>query len=376
MKDHSFGQLTQALVCVLIASIRSIGHVFGGRAVELFAPQGDSSAEFPSRIIIRSPNPLGDACMSIPAIRAIRASLPDHVELTILCRENLRPLWSRQPEIGEVIAIPGRQKPHVVAGLIRSQQQSYEAAILLPNSTSSALEMVMAGIPAVYGYAGHLRKIWLKGVVPAPPSEPPMHHLERYLRIAEHLGADVSDRDKLLLVSQPPQPIVASMREVRIGICPGAEYGEAKRWPLERFRDMIGLVREGLSGQEVTPVIVGSPAERGLGEQLEEWVDGPVENLAGKTTVGELVDKLKTCHLVISNDTGTMHLAAALGVPTVGIFGSTDPNLSSPVGDQHRIILEKADCSPCFKRDCPIDFRCMTSISPQQVAGEVLKMLV
>ena len=120
---------------------------------------------------------------------------------------------------------------------------------------------------------------------------------------------------------------------------------------------------------------MGSPGEASLGDELAEQLDGEVSNLAGKTTIGELIENLKTCHLVLSNDTGTMHLAAALGVPTVALFGSTDPGLTSPIGDIHKVIWENVDCSPCFKKDCPIDFRCMTRIESNRVVSEIRELM-
>lgn len=321
-------------------------------------------------LLVRSPNPLGDACMSIPAVRALKNGRPD-AHVTILCRENLEPLWRQQPEVDDIITMPGRVKPSVAGKLIRERRPFYDAAVLFPNSTSSALEARAGGVPVLFGYAGHHRKRFLRRVTKEPPSDPPTHHLERYLHIVEDLGADVSDRKNLLKLPPAPQPITAGQKQWKICLCPGAEFGEAKRWPLERFAAAVAQLRERHPEDEIHISIVGSPAEAALGEQLNNAIAEPKENLAGKTSVGELVDYLKTCHIVVSNDTGTMHLAAALGIPTVAIFGSTEPVLTSPIGEIHRVIREKVDCSPCFKRECPIDFRCMTGISVDQVVGEI-----
>ncbi|MDF1752446.1 MAG: lipopolysaccharide heptosyltransferase II [Verrucomicrobiales bacterium] len=338
---------------------------------EIALPSGVSVEELkPHYFLIRSPNPLGDACMSIPAVRAVKKGRPD-AHVTILCRENLEPLWRQQPEVDDIITMPGRVKPSIVGDLIKSRRPYYDTAILFPNSTSSAFEARAGGVPMRYGYKGHHRKRLLRWVIPEPPSDPPTHHLERYLNIVRELGADVSNRDELLKLPPAPTPITTGQTDWRICLCPGAEFGEAKRWPLERYAASIELLRSKHPDHTIHASVVGSPAEAGLGEQLVEKIEEPKENLAGRTSVDGLVEHLKTCHIVVSNDTGTMHLAAALGIPTVAIFGSTEPVLTSPIGEIHRVIREKVECSPCFKRDCPIDFPCMTGISVERVVTEI-----
>ena len=162
---------------------------------------------------------------------------------------------------------------------------------------------------------------------------------------------------------------------IRIGICAGAEYGPAKRWPLERFAQVMQVV--GGSMPVVEFVFLGAPGEAAMGVTLSQMV-GAIRhrNLVGKTSLTELIACLQQCTLLITNDTGTMHLAAAMGVPTVSIFGSTEPVLTSPLGSQHTIIRHHVPCSPCFKRECPFGhYDCMTGVTPQQVAAAVLGKL-
>ena len=345
------------------------------RKINIALPQGVSIDQVtPHYFLIRSPNPLGDACMSIPAVRAIKRGRAD-AHVTILCRSNLAPLWSQQPEVDDIISIQGKRSPSQVGKLIRSQRPYYDTAILFPNSTRSALEAKKGGVPMRYGYMGHHRKQLLRWIIPEPPTEPPTHHLERYLHIVQQMGADVSNREELLRLPLAPSPIREEQKEWRICLCPGAEFGEAKRWPLDRYADAVARLRLLNQDCQIHISIIGSPAEGTLGEELAEAIAIPKENLTGKTSIGELIDHLKTCHIVVSNDTGTMHLAAALGIPTVAIFGSTEPELTSPIGNIHRVIREKVDCSPCFKRTCPIDFRCMTRITVDQVVGEIMNLM-
>ena len=328
----------------------------------------------PHYFLLRSPNPLGDACMSIPAVRVVKSSRPD-AHVTILCRSNLEELWKQQPEVDDVIAIPGKQKPSRVGELIRERRPYYDTAILFPNSTSSAWETKAGGVEMTYGYAGHHRRRLLRWVIPEPPAEPPAHHLNRYLHMVEQLGGDISDLDSLLAIPDPPSPVRADQKVWRIGLCPGAEFGEAKRWPLERFAEAADLLRAGYPNSQIDVSLLGSPAEARLGEELAELISGPSDNWIGKTSVAELIDRLRECAVVVSNDTGTMHLAAVLGIPTVAIFGSTEPDLTSPMGHRHRVVREKAECSPCFRRTCPIDFHCMTKIETGRVVDEIKSLI-
>ncbi len=344
------------------------------RRFEIAMPEGSATSDFtPCYLLLRSPNPLGDACMALPAVRAAKRGRPD-AHITILCRKNLVPLWERQPEVDDIIAIPGRPSPGAVGRLIRERRPYYDAAILFPNSTRCALEVRSGGVPMIYGYAGHLRERMLRWVVPEPPADPPPHHRDRYLHIVASLGADITGTE---ILSEPPapSPIYLGQKRWRICLSPGAEFGEAKRWPRERYAETVSRLRRELPEHIIEISIVGSLAEASLGEELAAQIHHPRVNLAGRTTIGELIDHLSSCHLVLSNDTGTMHLAAALGVPTVAIFGSTDPDLTRPSGESHRVIREKVECSPCFKRTCPIDFRCMTRIKTEQVVRELREMM-
>ena len=165
------------------------------------------------------------------------------------------------------------------------------------------------------------------------------------------------------------------MGPIRITLCPGAEYGSAKRWPIENYREVMEKISK---DHDITWVIVGTAKEIELGEMLTRAFTGKAENLCGKTTLPELITELKRSTLLLTNDTGTMHLADLLGVPVVAIFGSTEPALTGPRGETtppHRIIRRKVECSPCYLRTCPIDFRCMNEITAVMVADAVIESL-
>ena len=157
-----------------------------------------------------------------------------------------------------------------------------------------------------------------------------------------------------------------------IGLCPGAEYGPAKRWLPERFAEVVRSVHE-RTGAEWR--VFGVQGDRPVADLIIGAAGDACTDLVGKTTLAQLMDELRACDLLLTNDTGTMHLAAHLGVPTVSVFGSTEPSLTGPLGSNHRILRHHVECSPCFLRECPIDFRCMKEVTASEVTEAVLAAL-
>ncbi len=317
-------------------------------------------------VLVRSPNWLGDACMAFPAVRALKNARPD-LRLSVFTPAKLRELWSALGLVDEVISKDSKDGLLRASGRIKSTGRHYDAGLLFTNSTRSTLEFWLAGIPRLVGYKGSLRAWLVDQITPEPkPGRPPEHQALRGLRMVRHAGADTDS--KALLT--PPGP-TKKFDPMVIGICAGAEYGPAKRWPLERFAETITLVAA--ERPEVKWKFFGAPGEAEMGEKLSAMVKAEHQNMVGKTALPELIWTLGRCKLLVTNDTGTMHLAAALGVPTVSIFGSTEPVLTGPLGPDHTVIRHQVPCSPCFKRECPFGhYDCMTGISPKEVAEKVL----
>ncbi|MCG8598708.1 MAG: lipopolysaccharide heptosyltransferase II [Verrucomicrobiales bacterium] len=333
-----------------------------------------SQGERPPRYLVRSPNPLGDACMSLPAVRALKRSAPG-AEVSVCCRANLAPLWAAREEIDEVIPFSRDLNPWQVGRLLRKHGR-FDAGVLLPNSFRSALELRLGGIRKLVGYDRHQRRLLLQTAVAEPARSPETrHHVHRYLYLIGKMGIDISHVEDLLAIPKTPTPISGGEKEIHLGVCPGAEYGNAKRYPVERYAAAIEELRTRRPDVSFRISIFGSPAERGIGDELKALLPGPCENRAGKTSIDDLVAELQTCHFLATNDTGTMHLAAALGVPTVAIFGSTEPDFTAPIGKVHRVIRHQVDCSPCFLRECPVDYRCMLRIEPDTVVREMEALL-
>lgn len=366
------------------------------------------------RILVRGVNWLGDAVMTTPALQRLRESQP-LAHIALLTPEKLAGLWTHHPDLDQVLTIAPRESVWSVARHLR--KLDFTHALVLPNSPRSALEVALAGIPVRFGLARPWRSFLLTHRIPPRPesivmhkrtrseikqltSAQPMparatmphsaHHLHHYLHLAAALGASPESVPPRLLVTPAEVESVqrrfgfsvasGKARPWLLGLNAGAEYGPAKRWPRERF---VAAAVEVLRRTGGTCWIFGGPADVALAEGIAAEIlaakPGPpdsVRSLAGQTSLRELCAALKACDVVLTNDTGPMHVAAAVGARVVTPFGSTSPELTGPgrPGEtRHSLLTATVPCAPCFLRKCPIDFRCMTSISVEQVVMAVLR---
>jgi heptosyltransferase II len=348
-----------------------------------------------TRILIRATNWIGDSVMSMPAVQRLRELAPV-AYIAMLCPGKLTDLWRHNPYLNDLIPF-GRN-----VDLDDLREREFDVAIIFPNSFRSAWECKRANIPRRIGFAGHWRRFLLTDVVRQPRSErasyetrsvagkkfrvkvfrSTRHQSEHYLDIVSHLGGSrdpAPPRIRLAIEEMPAlnkflrddgRPVVA--------INAGAEYGPAKRWPAERFAQTAIKVTE---AADVRWLIVGGKGDIEIAGQIEAQLrdaqlpDSSVINVAGKTTVLDLCALLRFTKLLLTNDTGPMHIAAALGTPTVSIWGSTSPELTGPLSPRSVVIRQPVECSPCFLRKCPIDFRCMDRIQVNEVVAAVLKQL-
>ena len=335
------------------------------------------------RIVIRSSNWLGDAVMSVPAVRAIKRGMPG-AHVAVLTPEKLADVWRLVPEVDEVIAFPAARgkgfirtltgMAHIfkVARLIRGR--GFTTGVVFPNSLRTALEMWLARIPRRAGCPGHSRSALLTQVLREEKGErataPGRHQVFHYLRLAEFLGARVEEDASFGFPNAAIARPRAAGAPARIAVCAGAEYGPAKRWPPEKFAEVVLSV----GGAAATRwQLIGTAKDRPVAAEIAALCENPanIENLCGETTLAQLIAILRESDALLTNDTGTMHLAVLLGVRTVAIFGSTEPALTGPLGSGHSIIRKRAECSPCFLRECPIDFRCMREIETATVIATV-----
>jgi heptosyltransferase II len=323
----------------------------------------------PFEIVIRAPETLSDACLSVPAVRAVRRGRPD-ARITIVTIAKLADLWKLEPEVDDVIAIPDGANAGEVAGLLKATGREYEAGILFCDTRRAALELAQAGVPRLTGYEGQRRKRLLDQIVPPRKNPGPVQHRTReFLRIALRLGANVDDPSLHDPLPKPAGPVPQGAG-VTIGLCPGGESGPAQRWPLESWADAAKLIAERCPVQWM---IFGNAAEFKSGAQLSSLIGGDWTDLTGTTTLAQLAAHMCQCQAVIAHDSGPLHLAALLGVPAIGIFGPTESAHTAPIGRQHTVVRRHVECSPCFLHECPLDHRCMRELAPERVAEAVLR---
>ncbi len=333
--------------------------------------------------MVRATNWLGDAVMSLPAIRAIRWVFP-HAHIAVVARPWVADLYARETSIDRVIPYTAqkglRAKREFAAGLRRER---FDGAILLQNAFDAALLAWLAGIPERIGYNRDGRGLLLTQAIPVPePGDIPRHERFYYLELLRRAGmmerfpkADAIRLGGLELARESGLAQLAALgiRGPVIGISPGAAYGNAKRWLPERFAE----VARALTSLSAAVLVFGSAAERPLCEEVADLLRRShleARNLAGETTLREFIDLAAACRMFLTNDSGAMHVASALAVPTVAIFGATDDTTTGPTGPFARVVREHAECSPCLLRECPIDHRCMTRVTADRVAGVALQL--
>lgn len=328
----------------------------------------------PRRLVVRLPNWLGDAVMSLPAVDAVRKAFPE-TWLGLAALPSIAPIFEELTDAHpqQIVVV---EKSNEATKL---REGSFDAALLLTNSFRTAWTARRSGIGSRWGYATPGRAPLLTRRVARPRR--PVHQSEYYLELVRGLGieatlapprittTDVTRRrtrrlfDDVGIVEGPPL----------VGFAPGAAYGHAKRWPPARVAQVITrLARE----RAARSVLVGAVADREAGREIESLLppDVSATNLIGRTDLRLLTGVLAACRAFVSNDSGAMHLAAAVGVPVTAIFGPTNERATAPVGD-HDVILHQVFCRPCMLRECPIDHRCMTRISVDDVYGSVVRRM-
>ncbi|WP_018291043.1 lipopolysaccharide heptosyltransferase II [Verrucomicrobium sp. 3C] len=319
----------------------------------------------PTSLLVRSPNWLGDAVLSLPAVASLKRWLGTRI-LAVATPEKLSALWRLCPFVDRVIALNRTERLFGTAK--RLCEGKFEAALLLPNSPRSALEARLAGIPTIWGKAAWPRSTLLSR--PALRGDPGgcfPQQAASYLALAQELGASGS----LATPELRPPSSWGKRPEPVIAFCPGAEYGPAKRWPAEFYR----ILARRLHAATGYPVcLYGAAGDQDVCRQIASGVPG-VESFAGQTTLEEFLSALAHARLVVCNDSGAMHVAALLGVPVVALFGSTDPVRTGPLGNTTRVLSHRVPCGPCFRRSCPRDLACLRQIDPEVVFTTCLEQL-
>ncbi len=327
------------------------------------------------KTLVVAPNWIGDALMAQPLLTLLKRHEPDQT-IVALAPRWVAPVLSAMPEIDDVVATDlahGALQWSARRAFARDlARRGFDRAFVLPNSFKSALIPWLAGIPQRIGYRGESRVVVVNRRVPGP--DPAQSMSERYAALGAAVGA-TSDGP----LSQPRLVVDArAIDDVRrrfgldadetlVALCPGAEYGPAKRWPAAHFAE---LARRLVERPGTRVVLLGGPGDRAIcGEILAAAAAGDrVRDLAGATTLDDAIALIAASTEVVSNDSGLMHVAAALGRPQVALFGSSDPRHTPPLSPRARVLWLHLDCSPCFERTCPLGhLNCLVGIAPQRV---------
>jgi heptosyltransferase-2 len=319
--------------------------------------------------------------MSEPALSEVERLFPG-AKLHLLVRPAIAELFKGHPAVHRILVYEHQGRHAGLSGkwsLARELRRfAFDLGILFQNAFEAALLTHLAGIPNRYGYATDGRGWLLTESVPVPRTKG--HHSRYYLDLLRPLGADGTGRPPRLFVSSEAEETMTrrleqlgvAVTDVVIGLNPGSTYGSAKRWRPERFAETVDRLARAYGARVV---LVGAPGEETLGKTVAEAMRTDPILLSGRTSVRELMAVIARCRLFLTNDTGPMHIAAAFGVPIVAIFGPTDWATTAPFGNNHRIVREPVECSPCLLRECPIDHRCMTGVSVERVYEAAVQLL-
>jgi heptosyltransferase-2 len=336
--------------------------------------------ETPARVLVRATNWLGDVVMSLPALRALRGAYPA-ARLAVLVRRELASLFDGADWIDEVIPYSVSRGPKRLAGVAavvgEIRRRRFDLAVVFPSSFESALWPFLAGVPRRVGYVRDARGVLLTARARPTPEIRAAHQVHWYLHLLrETLGIEASAIDPRLDVHAPARDRMRHWLADRrrrpgvrlVALAPGAAYGPAKEWPAARFAELIDELDR--LGAEV--VLVGAPSERGRCREVAAQSRAGALVAAGETSVGDLSGLLSLCDAFAGNDSGAMHVAGALGVPTIGIFGSTSAERTGPLGVKTRVHTARIACSPCFDRTCRFGhYACFDETSPAAVLASL-----
>lgn len=325
---------------------------------------GDPS---PQRIVVRAPNWLGDVVLSLPALRDLRRNFPG-ARIEMLARPAVGALY------GAVTEVDGVRESHGTRADGRALQGAFDAGVLLTNSFGSALALRMARIPERWGYATDGRGPLLTRGARVLPTVRGRSQVYYYRAMLAGVGLRVTAEPETGLRARAEWLESADRLlggDDWVGLNPGAAFGPAKRWPVSRFA-AVGDRLADRTGLRVA--ILGAPSERPIAEAVAVQMRHPAHVLAGQTSLSDLVGVLARLRVLVTNDSGPMHVASALGTPVAAVFGPTNPRETAPVGPA-RLVSEPVYCAPCGLRACPIDHRCMTRVGADRVAAAAEELL-
>lgn len=331
----------------------------------------------PMNILVVGPSWVGDTVLSQPLLRLLKQQHPA-AQIDYLAPPWTLPLVARMPEARLGIVNPFGHGTLQFAARRRLghslRPAAYSHALVLPNSFKSALIPWFAGIPQRTGFRGEAR--WgLLNDLRALDKQALPQMVQRFAALALPSGAPLPSTLPLPALQSPPEQqqrllvrLGLTLDKPVIAFCPGAEYGPAKRWPEAHFAALARL----LAARGCTVWLIGSPKDHAVAETIAQASAGACINLCGKTDIAEAADLLAATRLVVTNDSGLMHVAAAVGRPVVALYGSSSPQFTPPLSNEARILTLDLECSPCFKRTCPLGhLKCLNDLAPERVLAEI-----
>lgn len=318
--------------------------------------------------------------MALPALEALKENFPDG-SITVVGRPWVIPLLENHPSVDRILPLAKKGKYpgdflEVLRVAARIRRIGFDLAVLFQNAFEAALLARLGGVGLRVGYNTDGRRFLLSHAIIRDRHLLTQHQVDYYLSILRALGWEAKDRDPRLYVAPTDRESALSMLsrhgiqpgDFLVGLSPGAAFGPAKRWPAERYAEVADRAVETWHAKIL---IMGSNAEREIGQRVKENMRHESLNLCGRTTLGEVLALISCCRLFLSNDSGLMHIAAALNVMTVAVFGSTNPVTTGPRNRNAVVVRAPADCAPCLKPVCPGDFRCMLDIDADRVWHEL-----
>ncbi len=346
-----------------------------------YQPTDEPKLSTLKKILIIAPSWVGDTVMAQPLLMRLKQRFPIST-IDVYAPPWVAPLLRRMPEVNEVLVNPFghgevrlRERWHAAR---RLKKRGYDQALVLPNSLKSALLPFLAGIPQRTGFVGEMRYGLLNDTHSLDELATPLM-VERFARLAEPQTQPLTRPlpSPALRVNEPQRDATLARLNLSteipiIAFCPGAEYGPAKRWPEEHF----AALAKTLQAQGFQIWLVGSNKDQALGDTLNRTSGNLCQNLCGKTSLDEVVDLLSCADAVVSNDSGLMHIAAALNIPLVAIYGSSSPEFTPPLSLKARIVSLNLECSPCFKRECPLGhLDCLRKLEPRTILEKITRLL-
>lgn len=332
---------------------------------------------------MRGVNWVGDTLLTYPTLEALKRRFPNS-KIAIFVPSHLADLWKTSPHVDEIISFEKRRGLRSIFEDLRIsrllRKNGFDLGLILPRSFRSAFQIMLAGIPIRIGYQDEGRSLLLTHGIPRREEMLRTHRVHYYQELMGPLGKMNELSSPRLHLREEDRKWAEETLKGRgyldgrplIGINPGAAYGLAKCWHPDRFGELGKRLFE---KWKTTALIFGREEERGMAEKILKHLGEGGVDFTGKTSLLQLAALLEQCRLLVSNDTGTMHVASAVGTPVVAIFGPTDPVATGPWGDGHVVVKTEVSCSPCFKRVCPTDHRCMEGVTVDEVEAVVDKKL-